>query len=359
MPSFGLFITLYDYDTLNLYLSRGIYGFLMPPEFGEPGSYSKHYAALADYACSREDTHVFFFLKRQIVYGGQIIGHEDFGSFYINGGYCPLGRVADADLVWDEGDRECYECTDQPGIFRVETRRGVNERCQPYLIRFEDNLGINGDGVSSDDLYFELGSFPYPLPSNSIQGMSFCTLSPGETDTLIQLIRDEGEHVSRESEEEVELIDEPTLFDPEYGISCVSEASTESHLEASVLANPELLPRELRPDGAALCRQVPISPFKPSQMDRADICYYSDDPIREGTVPNAIIELKNRKAGKGEILQVVRYVRWLKKVIPKDFDDISFYLFAPDYTGTVWNYVPREFQKYISLISFDGQQRLV
>ena len=51
----GLFIALYDEDTLKLYLNKGIYGFLMKPVNEEaPSSRSKHYAALADYACARE-----------------------------------------------------------------------------------------------------------------------------------------------------------------------------------------------------------------------------------------------------------------------------------------------------------------
>ncbi|MEO0122449.1 MAG: hypothetical protein ABIL69_00365 [candidate division WOR-3 bacterium] len=34
IPKSGLFIVLYDIDTLKLYLQKRIYGFLMPPVFG-------------------------------------------------------------------------------------------------------------------------------------------------------------------------------------------------------------------------------------------------------------------------------------------------------------------------------------
>ena len=45
----GLFIALYDEQTLKLYLNKGVYGFLMKPVFTEtPSSRSKHYAILAD-----------------------------------------------------------------------------------------------------------------------------------------------------------------------------------------------------------------------------------------------------------------------------------------------------------------------
>jgi len=42
-------------------------------------------------------------------------------------------------------------------------------------------------------------------------------------------------------------------------------------------------------------------------MDRADICYYSDDLIGGGTIPNVVIEVKNKKCGKNEIEQLIIY----------------------------------------------------
>ena len=114
----GLFIALYDDESLKLYLDKGVYGFLMPPVFTDrPNSRSRHYHILADYACSREGTDVFFFLKRKIVYGGKIFGNRESGSFYLNGLTSPLGRVADAELFWDESVRAKYFETDTPGVF--------------------------------------------------------------------------------------------------------------------------------------------------------------------------------------------------------------------------------------------------
>jgi len=77
----GIFIVLFDKDTLRLYLDKGIYGFLMPPVYEAVSSRSSHYRALGDYGCIRHGTHVFFFLKRKIIYGGQVIGSKDFGTF--------------------------------------------------------------------------------------------------------------------------------------------------------------------------------------------------------------------------------------------------------------------------------------
>ncbi len=181
MDSGGLFIVLYDEATLDLYLNENIYGFLLTPEFQTPSSRSVHYRALADYACAREGTHVLFFWKRRIVYAGQIVGNRDIGSFYLNGKTSPLGREANSNLVWDESRR--YRGTDKEGVFVVNDK----EKCQPVIVLFKDTLGLQRKQISSDDLYFELGSYPYPLPSNAIQNMGFCTLTPGETQIALKL----------------------------------------------------------------------------------------------------------------------------------------------------------------------------
>lgn len=89
----GLFIMLYKQDDLTLYLKNEIYGFLIKPlKKDRPTAQSSYFKVLADYACSRQGTEVFFFLDRKIVYGGEIIGSEDEASFYLNGNTSPLGR---------------------------------------------------------------------------------------------------------------------------------------------------------------------------------------------------------------------------------------------------------------------------
>lgn len=261
------------------------------------------------------------------------MGPCDIGAFYLNGPYSPMGRTAGAQLCWDESQRGRYEATKKPGTFVVPE---VGERCQPYLLRFEDKIGLKGKTILSDQLYFELGKYSYPLPSNAIQRMGFCTLTPGETDTALSLLRKEPIGcIPTKSSEKLEIQEPLVAFKPEYGISNLSEAFnnnqfvSEAHLEASILANPKIIPEELRPDGATLCRQVPVSPFKPSQMDRADICYFSENRIRDGTIPNVLIELKKERAGKDAIQQVEKYLKWLYLILNDEASEISIYLLAP------------------------------
>lgn len=352
-PSSGFFVVLYDEDTLKLYLDRGIYGFLMKPEYDKIGRYSRHYAALADYSCGRRGTHVFFFLKRRIHYGGQLMGSDKYGCFYLNGSLSPMGIKSDAKLCWNESTRGRYKATNRPGVFMVTTKDGLEERCQPYLIRFKDEIGLLGKNILSDDYYYELGKFGHPLPSNTIQGMSFCTLTPGECEILLELLQKSSSPRSSKSSEEIDLTEEPISYKPEYGISKLSEADNESHIEAALAANPDLLPHFMRPEKNAICRQVPVSPLKPYQMDRADICYYAIDQIESGTLPNTVIELKNDRAAGNEVNQVVRYVKWLKRVAPSDYKKIKLYLFAPDFSEAAKRSVPTEFKPQIDFVSFE------
>ena len=361
MPSSGLFVTLYDENTLNLYLNKGVYGFLMPPILGEFSPRSRHYAALADYACAREGTHVLFFLKRKIVYGGQIIGSKSFGSFYLNGPYSPMGRKAKAKIHWDESRRELYQGTEQPGIFEVPE---VGRRCQPYLILFKDKTNLKGQTITSDQLYFRLGRYSYPLPSNSISGMGFCTLTPGETDIALSLLKKESSsRFSGRTSEKIDTEGSPLPFDPKYGILSLKEAFSESlfineaHVEASILANPSLLPEELRPKEATICRQVPVSPFKPFQMDRADVCYFREDSIRDGTVPNVVIELKNKRAGKNAAEQITRYLKWFYIVLGEDAARILVYLLAPSFAITGRS-IPREYRSQVKFVDFGNDGRV-
>jgi hypothetical protein len=343
----GLFITLYDEKTLALYLKYGIYGFLMKPVYGEkPSSRSRHYAALADYACSREGTHVFFFLKRKVFYGGIVKGSQEFASFYLNGDTSPFGRKTKAPLFWDESSR--YTATDKAGVFTVNG----NERAQPYILLFDTVEGITGKYVSSDDLYTELGKYPYPLPANTIQGMSFCTLTPGETDIARKLCYNSCLHHEITSTENMVLGKESMLFNP--NLLELNGFINEAHLEFSLLADIEPLKCFLASDSYILCRQVPISPFKPYQMDRADICMYSTShPIENGTIPNVIIELKKERANFHAYNQVSRYLKWLEKICSTDeFNTILPIIVAPSF-GVNLAKAEIEFRDKIVMYSLD------
>lgn len=349
----GLFIALYDEESLKLYLDKGLYGFLMKPVLTpKPTAQSRYYAILADYACSREGTDVFFFLKRKIVYGGKIYGNKEVGSFYLNGQTSPLGRKADADLFWDESARKRYFATDKPGVFKVVKDGG--DKAQPFMFQFYQNEDT-GKYIISDDLYFELGKYPYPLPSNSMQGMGFCTLTPGEVKTLNELISNSEKKIEFKGLGEINKQGKETVFND--GLVSLDEGLVnEAQLEFTILASLEPF-ADFLTDDYVLCRQVPISPFKPSEMDRADICLYSmNSPIKNGTIPNVVIELKKEKATKPAYEQVTRYLKWLEAITDKeDFEKVSVYIIAPQIGRIRKNNVDLKYQDKIKMYSIENE----
>ena len=349
----GLFIALYDEQSLKLYLDKGLYGFLMKPVMtSKPTAQSRYFAILADYACSREGTDVFFFLKRKIVYGGKIYGNKDVGSFYLNGQTSPLGRKADAELFWDESARKKYYATDKPGVFKV-AKDGA-DKAQPFMFQFYQNVNT-GKYIISDDLYFELGKYPYPLPSNSMQGMGFCTLTPGEVKTLNELISKSENNIDFEGLGEIDKQGKETVFHDGL-ISIDEDLVNEAQLEFTILASLKPF-AEFLTDDYVLCRQVPISPFKPSEMDRADICLYSiNRPIKNGTIPNIVIELKKEKATKAAYDQVSRYLKWLETITDKEnFKKVSVYIIAPKIGSIKKNKVDLKYADKIKMYSIEEE----
>ena len=103
-----------------------------------------------------------------------------------------------------------------------------------------------------------------------MQGMGFCTLTPGEVCTLQTLMSQSSKRFEFNGEGEVDKTGEGTLFNSEL-VSVNDDLVNEAQLEFTILSSIEPFADFLQ-DEYVLCRQVPISPFKPSEMDRADIC---------------------------------------------------------------------------------------
>lgn len=338
----GFFITIGDVDSLKLYLKNGLFSQRMRDyrqKMDRDESLAAHYRTIGDFACASEGDHVFFFRDRKIMYGGQVTGGDHETTFGFNGPFSPLLDKEPADIVWDETFREDYATIeDYPGTFaRPDVDPyddGEPKRyCHPYLLTFKTNEHT-GKAITSDELYWELGRYRYPLMSNSIQGRAFSPLTPGEASVLYDLLRASTDTFDY-SEAPVREGDKPQYFDSNISVSSLDDVVSEAHLEAEIIANPALLPESIQPDNdTAVLRQVPMTPYKPysSQADRADVCYYGagKNSIEDGTLPNVIIELKNKKAGGPPARQAAKYRRWLKQLVPNKVDDARVAVVAPD-----------------------------
>lgn len=340
----GLFITLADEPSLALYLREGVFSQHQRVEPEAEIDYRRnHYAVMADYACAREGTHVFFFREREIFYGGRVISdanEDNVGAFYLNGKTSPMGRRADVGLGWDESERYGGE----DGVWETEKRSGVQDTAQPFLLRFDTDVEHAGKSIRSDDLYFELGDFPFPLKSNTIRNTGFCPMGPGETRKLLEQIEQTDETYSPDSDLDVPdvTLEESKIeaFQTEYGIEEVSRdnLTNEDHLEASVTANPSLLPDELAPNqNQSIVRQAPISPLKPMNIDQIDLSFYDPD-FEDGMYPSDVLELKYSEADANrsdDAEQIHRYRQATDKMaehhLSAEPDDIQVGMFAPYY----------------------------
>lgn len=180
--SSGLFILMDGEESVKQCINKGVYGFFMPPVFeDEVNSRSKHYAVLCDYGCCYEGTEIFFFTRRKVFYGGRITkSNGDNPVFYLNGNTSPMGRKSNSEMFVDLSNVQ--PTTEDEGVYYLgkNTRNEDRNRALPFVIEFETNE-LSGKQISSDDLYFELGKYNFPFPSNAIQKLAIVTLTPKGT----------------------------------------------------------------------------------------------------------------------------------------------------------------------------------
>ena len=224
---------------------------------------------------------------------------------------------------------------------------------QPFIFQFNKTKDT-GKYITSDELYFQLGkTYPYPLPSNSMQGLGFCTLTPGEVKELKSLILASENKLNYSNCENISKHGEETLF-REGLVNVDDDLVNEAQLEFTILSSLKPFSKFLS-DNYILCRQVPICPFKPMNMDRADICLYSlKNPIKNGTIPNIIIELKKDKSGANAKAydQVVRYLHWIESITNKeDFNQITAFLISPEFRKIKRNKVDLTYEDKIKMYS--------
>jgi len=350
----GLFIMINDEKSLELCLKYGVYGFYMAPFFENQPAPRNHYGVLADYACCNSKTHIFFFTKREIIYGGIVDSEGENSSFYLNGNTSPIGRKANAPLFWDESHR--YEQI-EPGVFQMETQRGISKMSQPFILKFKPYSNLSNRKISSDSLYFELGrKHGYPLPSNAIQGLGCCTLTPEETKIALELLEKSEDFFCGDFSEEIEIGSMQIPFTNEFLDS--KKYINESHLEFSLLADFDRIKNIVgKQNSYVRGRQVPICPFKPMQFDRADIVLYDlNNPINNGTIPNVIIELKHEKGNYKAYEQVVKYLKWLEQVTSEeDFLKIESIIIAPYFVNRL---TYKDLKKRKIDLKYDNQIKL-
>lgn len=292
MPRGGLVITVSNEAVIPRYIAAGVYGPKLRYWRDEDPNLTEYVRVLAAIASCREGDHVFFHSRGRFVYGGRVRGSDTHGAFFLNGRRGFLGRRADAPLVWDESD---WAQQEPPALKRLDPARRAAV-IQPFLLRFDDELGLAGRWADEDSLYFGLRSYPYMLPTNW-PSSKLVSVSPGEAELLLSLLSESpSARYGHDDVGDVELADEPEPYESQHGPRALG-AMTVDDLLAALLANPRQLPPVIPPREAALCHHVPISPYRPRDVPTADIAWYSDSRLNDGTVPDGLVYLDAESAG--------------------------------------------------------------
>ena len=177
------------------------------------------------------------------------------------------------------------------------------------------------------------------------------------------MILNSGNKLNYSNCENISKHGEETLF-KEGLVNVSDDLINEAQLEFTILSSLKPF-SDFLSDNYILCRQVPICPFKPMNMDRADICLYSlKNPIKNGTIPNIIIELKKDKSGATAKAynQVVRYLHWIQSITnEEEFNQITAFLISPEFGNIKRNKVNLTYEEKIKMFctktnSFIGLQ---
>ena len=344
--NFGFFIMINDANAmqknLRTCLNKGFYGFLMNAAYDKNRSRTLQipYSVLADYACCKEGTHIFLFSKRTITYGGVVTkSNGDEPVFYLNGNNRLISEEMDIERYINMDELYKDNLTDEEGIYELSGRFGKQLKSMPFVIEFDNKTELSGKQILVDELYFELGKHNFPLPSNSIQGKGMCTLTPYETNLLLKLIDEKGTMIENINDNEITYPkiepEKKKIFTNQFIIERLEkeEWNLEAELEFLLISTGKKI-KEIVPEGNYITtRQIPLCPFKPENLDYADICLYDlNKKIKEGAIPNIVIELKKDYANYNAYDQVNKYLRWLEQITTSsEFELINAYIVAKEF----------------------------
>lgn len=241
--------------------------------------------------------------------------------------------------------------TSQEGIYEFNGRYGKQLKEIPFIIEFDNKTELSGKQVSVDELYFKLGNNNFPLPSNSISRKGMCTLTPYETNIILELLAEKGKMIKTIDETEIKTPkihpENKIFFKNKLIIEKLDKQDwlVEAELEFLLLAIEKKL-KEIVPNGNYIkTRQIPLCPFKPpNYLDYADICLYdADKQIKHGSLPNIIIELKKDDANYKAYEQVTKYLRWLDQITTEnEFKLIQAYIIAKEFKSMTYKNLNRK-----------------
>lgn len=345
----GYYIPMNSMQAVQECLESGVYGqFIKKRE----KLTSQLFKILADYTGMRPGDHVFFFQDKRIYYGGQLQASDGTNTIFLNGVETPFD-IDSPDSLFVPNRRE--DDVDDDGVFEQETRHETVDKHQPFLVSFVDQHGLRGREIRSDVLnYYHTEDLPFPTPASEMNDVGFCALTPRETNLLLEKFEETDQQIPLSSDRQAES--QPDILDslPSFPLSILRhpcDSRFEAEIEAWLLADHNRLPGDVDADSSAVIRQVPMSARRPRDgTDAVDIGIYDADSV----FPHTAYELKRGSAGKGTADQVSDYVTYPWR--HDDYPTTSFYVYAPEFTGTFCQYFSSEQHEKLYKYAYEKQQ---
>lgn len=347
----GYLFSLNSQDSLQFCIYNGVYSTILTNPV--PGSWRAHQeGTFADYTTMKEGDNVYFFIKRKIYGIGSLVNIDDDCKF-LN-----------------------YPSSNEPRTFNYEDvanqlliDTGPDSTKNRFVCLFKPDPAFFKTGIDMDDI---LNSNPAKFKIlRAFWKLSFIKFGDDEN----QAFRDMFLKCHQESLSP--LPNENTFLDNHVNFHALIDgklSAGEYHLDVSPLiescADGEKIKHEMAIEAGILSQlssndshtisilgkwdylshQVIASPFKAiDYMDKMDIFGYSFIADYPPTISKyLIIEIKKGTANKDDVLQLMKYVDWVKsEYCYGDYSMINAFLIANNFTLTSRNTEPLVERKYI------------
>ncbi len=334
----GYLFSLDNEESLIDCINRGIYS----TKLSRPSnSWSiNHEGTFADYSSMKEGDNIYFFIKRRIYGIGTLVN--------ING-ECKFLNYPNADIPIVQNYNDIQESI----LFDIGGSSSVNHR---FLCTFKPFPIFFRNGIDMDEV---LSSAPEQFKIlRAFWKLSFIKFTDDENQAFKNIllrrnlfaIENPNNDNSFPSEylQFHEQIRIKTQGNENYKLRIAPFLNTINNLEGSIrhemaieaaliyqISNLHIPTIEIFGEWDYLSHQVIASPFKPiDYMDKMDIFGYKFVPNQKPTVSNyLVIEVKKGIVESQDILQLMKYVDWIKSEYANDdYSIIKSYMVGFDYT---------------------------
>jgi len=341
----GYLISLDNEDSLRLYIKNGVYATKI--NLPQNGHWSRSQeGTLADYVTMRNGDNIYFFIQRKIYGIGELVNISGDCKF------CNFNKASAPEqfeyasikneLLWDEGEisvKQRWIC-----CFKPSPKFFING------LDMDEVLSSNPSAFRMLRAFWKLSFIKFDDEENQAFKDAILKLNMANSNGIIA----ENSEFDCDFSETHSKIENMVHGDDFYKINVThvlhdcahgSLLGHEMAIEAGILYQLSLKDAQtidILGEWDYLSHQVIASPFKPiDYMDKMDVFGYSYILGFKPTKSNFLIaELKKDKATEEDILQLMKYVDWVKdEYCFGDYSMINAFLIASDFQDNMPNLI--------------------